>query len=354
MRRALVTVVAVLVTIAVAAGGALAGRWKPTLSERRTGDEALLDRSARLLTGVRHSASVCYVTDDQVRYAHFGSDERRRYEIASLTKTFTGELLADSVAREEVRLDTPVGDLLDLGEGPVADVTLQDLATHRSGLGEWGDEDRDDTLRRWWVEEVRGDTVHDVDLAEVLDRARRDPLATRGRFAYSNIGIALLGHALAAAAETDYPTLLRQRLIEPLGLRDTGLGSAANHNRPRGYTDQGRRSPPWNLGAYAPSGSGISTIADMCRYAQRLVTTDTQAAVKDGRPVARLEADDADGNGLGWYIRAGEDGPIAWKTGRTGGFSSMIAVAGDRAVVVLTDTASPVDDLVWDLVNRAP
>ncbi|WP_326553932.1 serine hydrolase domain-containing protein [Micromonospora sp. NBC_01813] len=352
----LVTGAAVLLTIAVALGGTLAGRWTPQLSQLRTGDPELVQRAAPLLTGVRHAASVCYATDEDIRYAHFGSDERKRYEIASLTKTFTGELLADSVARGEVRLDTRVGDLLDLGDAPIADATLQDLATYRSGLGEWGDDTRDDTLRRWWVEDVRAGTVHDIDLPELLDRARQDPLSTRGLFAYSNIGIALLGHALAAAADIDYPTLLRQRLIEPLELVDTRLGTSEYHNRPRGFAENGRRSPPWNLGAYAPAGSGISTIADMCRYAQRLVTADTEEAVEEGLPVARMVADggDGDGVGLGWYVRRNEDGPVAWKTGRTGGFASMIAIADGRAVVVLSDTASPVDDLVWDLIDRAP
>src|SRR5690606_26095600 len=66
-------------------------------------------------------------------------DGNTLFEIASVTKVFTGVLLANMVERGEVRLDTPVADLLaDSARIPRSDrkhITLVDLATHTSGLG---------------------------------------------------------------------------------------------------------------------------------------------------------------------------------------------------------------------------
>jgi serine-type D-Ala-D-Ala carboxypeptidase/endopeptidase len=60
------------------------------------------------------------------------------FEVGSVTKTFTALLLADAVVRGEVRLDTPLRAVVPAGvrvpSRDGVDITLEDLATHRSGL----------------------------------------------------------------------------------------------------------------------------------------------------------------------------------------------------------------------------
>ena len=60
------------------------------------------------------------------------------FEIGSITKAFTGILLADMAARGDVRLDQPVVELLPPGTSIPArngkQITLEQLATHTSGL----------------------------------------------------------------------------------------------------------------------------------------------------------------------------------------------------------------------------
>ena len=59
------------------------------------------------------------------------------FEIGSVTKTFTGLALAQLVAQKKVRLDEPLRPILfpDLAAGsPGTEITLLDLATHRSGF----------------------------------------------------------------------------------------------------------------------------------------------------------------------------------------------------------------------------
>ena len=65
------------------------------------------------------------------------------FEIGSISKTFTGLMLARMVAEGKVRLDEPVRELLPAGtvEKPAVaeEITLLDLATHHSGLPRWPD-----------------------------------------------------------------------------------------------------------------------------------------------------------------------------------------------------------------------
>ncbi len=357
-----------VIVIATVVAGLTLWSPPPELSSTTAGDPRLVARVQSELTGIRDRAAVCIVEPgEEPRYAFFGADERTGFEIGSITKAITGELLADAVARGEVSLDTTVGSLLDLDGSEVADVTLEQLATHTSGLGEWGNDSVDGGLEHWWTENVRGDTTHDISLDALLERARTDPLATSGTFSYSNIGVAVLGHALAEAAGTDYATLFRARVTAPLGLNQTWLASDADVNRPRGFDLSGRRVPAWNLGAYAPSGGGFSTIADTCALAGALLDAEQDTPEPDPGDAApqdepaRLSARDpvfvdsvGDGVGLGWYTRTVGDETVAWKEGTTGGFATIMAVGPTIGVVVLTNTATPVDDLLWSLVEDPP
>lgn len=66
--------------------------------------------------------------------AAIGATPDDDFEIGSISKTITGLLYADAVSMGIVDRGTRLGDLLDVGDGPVAAIAIPDLATHRSGL----------------------------------------------------------------------------------------------------------------------------------------------------------------------------------------------------------------------------
>src|SRR5919199_5875525 len=143
-----------------------------------TGDTALADRARPLLTGALDRVSVAVVDGLTTTYAGFGADERTEFEIGSLTKTFTAHLLADAIQRGEVTADTKVGALLPLGGAPVADVTLEELASHRSGLSAQGVQPRDTLPFMLRALMHRDPFVQGVD--GVLAIARKARLTDRG------------------------------------------------------------------------------------------------------------------------------------------------------------------------------
>src|SRR5919106_1221154 len=143
------------------------------------------------------------------------------FEIGSVTKVFTGLLLADLAEQGLVGLDDPLAGYLPAG-GQVPtfkghQITLGDLASHAGGLPR----DPKGTLGRWLGDRrnpYAALSVEDLYAGLARTRLRR---RTGERVKYSNLGAGLLGEALARAAGQGYEALVRERVCVPLGMRDT-------------------------------------------------------------------------------------------------------------------------------------
>lgn len=136
------------------------------------------------------------------------------FEIGSITKTFTGLILARMVEQRRVRLGDPVGRFLPPASMTAAargaGITLSELATQHSGLPRLPD-----NLNTASANPYAGYTP-----ARLLSYLRRRGLAhpSGAPFVYSNLGYGLLGYALARAAHTSYGALLRREVTGPLRL----------------------------------------------------------------------------------------------------------------------------------------
>lgn len=331
-----------------------ARRGLPTLGSA-TGDRVLINRIEPLVraAGVRDRLSVVHIQDGVHRDAHFGAGPHTVYEIGSVTKTMTSMMLAAAIDTGTVRADTTAGSVLDLGSSPAAGVTLEELASHRSGLPRiaTGVKDRVNAI----VAVLRHRNPYHADLSRLLAHAKAATVTARGHFSYSNLGAALLGQALAVQAETGYTNLLERHLFTPLGMTQSTTPLTAADlppDAPTGWNAHGKAEQAWTLDAYAPAGGVRSTPADMARYAQALLdgTTPGLAALEP-----RWNADGQSRVGYAWFTDRIDGVDITWHNGATGGFSSMLALDRDHssAVVVLANTAVAVDDIAMRLLLDA-
>ena len=118
------------------------------------------------------------------------------YEIGSITKIFTAVLLADMMQQGKVKLNAPVQQYLpDSVKMPIVDgrpITLEHLVTHTSGLPRQPDNmqlvDRHNPYAYYTVSQMY----------QFLGWYERQPPGKR--YEYSNLGMGLLGHALALQA----------------------------------------------------------------------------------------------------------------------------------------------------------
>jgi CubicO group peptidase (beta-lactamase class C family) len=286
------------------------------------------------------------------------------FEIGSITKVFTATLLADLVQDGVVAFRDPVAAHLPAAP-PVKErpITLEDLATHRSGLPRLP---TGMLVRGMTVE--RGDPYASLDDERMLRAIREtEPKRAPGtKFGYSNHGAGLLGYALARAAGTTYAGLLADRITRPLGLGDTGvlLPPGAESRLAAGHGWWGRPAGRWDLAGLAGAGGLVSTAADLLRFLE-LHSPDADsrlalAAAETARK--RYDVNRMMGVGLGWVILpALQRGPrkarlahdVLMHDGGTGGYRSFAAVAPETgtAVVVLTGHARSVTGLGLQLVR---
>ena len=186
------------------------------------------------------------------------------FEIGSITKTFTGLVLAQMAVQGKIRLDEPVRELLPaatMRKPAGQEITLLDLATHRSGLPPMPDNiNPAGTLNP-------GADYHARDLYDFLAR-RGVAKPANASFLYSNLGFGLLGQALANRAGMTYPNLVSEEITGPLGMRDTALSlSPEQQNRMiQAYDARHRPAVPWVLDALAGAGAIRATAGDMLTY----------------------------------------------------------------------------------------
>ena len=319
-----------------------------SLSTEVGGDPGLLIRVSEVLSeergAVRDRLIVALLDDDAVLWASFGVLRRTEFEIGSLTQTFTGALFAEAVARGEVATGTPVGSLLPLGAGPVAELPLEALATHTSGLPRLpGNEETIALLAL--VGAHPGLSLWHWDLDDLFAEARTATVApgSAGEYGVSDLGFALLGHALAAAAGLPFADLLDERMLRPLDLRNTRIPVTDDlgDHAACGYTIDGELADPWIMHAYSPAAGVRSTAEDLVVYSRALL--DGSAPGAEALLANRRVSEGAE---AGWGWRRSH-GLISWQAGATGGHASALLLdrAARRGVVVLGSTAAPVTDL---------
>jgi CubicO group peptidase (beta-lactamase class C family) len=271
-------------------------------------------------------------------------DSNTVYEIGSITKIFTGVLLAEAVDAGRMKLSDPIQNYLPEGvtaptyEG--APITLAQLATHRSGLPRDLGSDSLSDLYSW---------LNGFDL-------ERPPGAG---YAYSNLGFALLGDILARNANTDYGTLAFQSVSQPLGLWNTSeaLSEDQASRLAQGYSGDGSPAAYFpESGAMSGAGYLHSSLNDMARFVAENMDPDSTPLPRDLLLAQQVESEGPNpgtGTGLGWEIEAlGAPQQRLFKGGVTLGFSSYISISNDRTWgLALLSNGMHVDSLASSLIR---
>jgi CubicO group peptidase (beta-lactamase class C family) len=260
-------------------------------------------------------------------------DERTAFEIGSITKTMTAALLAEIIGRGEIAIDDPLAKLLPPGTNVPSfngtPITVGNIVTHTSGLPPFP----------WWRTTDMNNPYADVTERDLL-RALAATQLTRApgsQWEYSNFALMVLSYALAKRSGRDFETLLRERLLSPLGMDDTFIVTRPSAVRvAEGHFSNSRPTGPWDVRIDLAGACGVrATLPDMVRYLEG------QLGMRDSSitPVLAQTQEQIAGD---WEILSTENGrTFVMRSGGTGGFSSFLAFdrAAKRGVVLLSDTA---------------
>src|SRR4051794_35467212 len=232
------------------------------------------------------------------------------FEIGSISKVFTSLLLADMVNRKEVTFDDPAAKYLPatvkMPERSGKSITLLDLSTHTSGLPRLPGNLKLKDPRNPYADY----TVDDLYRFLSGYTLPRDP---GSEFEYSNLGGGLLGHVLACRAGTDYESLIRRRITQPLGMPDTGiaLSSSMEKRMATGHNAMLIPVANWDLTTLAGAGALRSSANDMLTlleaflgYTESPLGPAMMATLGVRRPMGNTKFE----IGLAWAIF----GEVAW------------------------------------------
>ena len=195
----------------------------------------------------------------------WSTDETARYEIASVTKTFTALLLSEMVEAGDVSLNDTVASFLpdgvDIPTGGET-MTLKHLATHTSGLPSIPPNliatitDHGNQFANYFQS----------DFYEFLNTYTL-PRVPGASYEYSNAGIGLLGHVLALSQGRDFETLLKERVLDPMGMIDTKLTLSESDEALRAPGHHGvLERPKFEMNVLAPAGGLFSSTEDLGTY----------------------------------------------------------------------------------------
>ena len=226
------------------------------------------------------------------------------------------------------------------------------LATHTSGLPR---------LPSNFAPKDGNNPYADYTVAQLYEFLATATPAANAKYDYSNLGVGLLGHALARRAGTDYETLVRTRILAPLGMKSTGitLDAKMRERLAPGHGPELKPAANWDLPTFAGAGALRSTANDLLTFLSAAIglTKSPLAAPMASMLATRRPAGAANEIALGWHVFTGTEREIVWHNGGTGGYRTWLGFdpKSRAGVVVLSNvsTGAGIDDIGRHLVHSA-
>ncbi len=294
--------------------------------------------------------SVAIIKDGNVAYLNYGNKskdgdavtEDTIYEIASISKTFTGTLLAMESLNDKVALDDPVQKYIEYpmsGEYEGATMTLKHLATHTSGLSK--------VPNNW----RGGPNPYKNYTKEKLDSFMKKNKLTRrpgSVYEYSNLSFGLLGCILEDVENCTFDELLKSSICEPLDMKSTAifLNEEQQSCKALPYSTADIEGYEWDFDALQACAGVKSTSRDLARYiAANMNQLDVNKELKNAFELAqKIHFNGSPKIGLGWRFAKVGGQTILEHDGLAGGYTSYTAFNTENGVgvVVLCNSADGV------------
>ncbi len=279
--------------------------------------------------------SMGFIQNNEEYYTAYGKlsadgqseiDKNSIFEIASITKILTTNLIAQAVLDKKLKLDDYIDGYLPkeyVLKGNLKNkIKISDLASHQSGLP---DIDFGKLIELNPQQPISSVTASS--LATLINNCTE--LKDYGKYRYSTIGYTLLGQILEKVYGKSYDEIIRSKIIKPLKMANTLTTDFNVKNRTVGHNPEGGIQEFFNWNVTAPAGLVKSNAADMVKYLKAVLNEETavgKAAIITEKTFYKVGDREL---GLGINIMTDEKNTIYMKSGDSMGQSSIICY--DRA-----------------------
>jgi CubicO group peptidase (beta-lactamase class C family) len=265
-----------------------------------------------------------------------------RFRIASITKQFTAACILILQERGKLKVEAPLKKYLQDIPQAWDDVTIFNLLTHTSGIPDFihlADFRKFETLPQL--------------PEQLIAKIRDEPLqfAPGSERAYSNTGYVLLGLVIEKVSGESYAQFVKENLLEPAGMRDSGYDTHAAliHHRASGYThgrDGFQNAPYLDMSIPFAAGGLYSTTEDLLRWEHSLFG----GKILSRASLEQMTTPFKQNYGLGVVIQELDGDKIIQHTGSLEGFNSdlIYGARNNLVVVVLSNVGGPATDQLAD------
>lgn len=276
------------------------------------------------------SISVGFISNNNEYYTAHGKlnktseidiNKNSIFEIASITKILTSNLIAQAVIDGKIKIDDYIDNYLPkaytLHKNLKNKIKISDLASHQSGLP---DIDFGKLIELNPQQPIS--SVTEKTLTTIVNNCQQ--LIDYGQFRYSTIGYTLLGQILETVYSKSYDAIVREKIIEPLQMTNTLTKDFNVKNITAGYNANGGVQEFFKWNVTASAGLVKSNASDMITFLKAVLSKEnviSKAAIitekifyKDGKREI----------GLGLNVSTDSKNTIYLKTGDSMGQSSII------------------------------
>ena len=277
------------------------------------------------------------------------------FEIGSITKVFTSNLLASFIINNKVELNDNINDYLKTPFKNNVQITFKSLANHTSGLPR--------LPSNLDLEKINPDNPYkeynEIDLENYLEKSLLIDDTLKGKYLYSNLGAGLLGYTLSKIENVSYEDLLKNHIFSKYKMFNTTL----NHNDlsevlVKGLDANGNEVPNWELSVLAGAGGIKSNVKDLAKFG--IAQLDTLNKELELTRQKTIEVNNNMNIGLGWHIiKSKSNNKLYWHNGGTGGYTSSMSsdIKNKIGVVILSNVSAynpsrgNIDKLCFELIE---
>jgi len=301
------------------------------------------------VSGKFQSGIIGVVSEEGTKFYPFGSQSESGkvlptkdtlFEIGSVTKIFTNLLLLVAQQEEKLKVDDTLGGYLEGVSADVQAITFKELFLHISGLPRLPK-----NLGLTSKNPYKDYTADDLMVA------LKDCKVTNKKHEYSNLGIGVLGHTVAFLYKTDYETILKEKVLYPLDLKNTiiTLSEQNKENLVQHYQSSRYGNftpmPLWDWDVLAPAGALKSSAKDMALFIAHcleLQKSSLTLLVNEQQTLFDVSMSQYK-MGYGWLHLNYEGHSLYFHNGSTYQASSFIGFDKDHkvGVIILANTFDP-------------
>lgn len=196
--------------------------------------------------------------------ANMPANAHTKYRIGSISKIFTGVMVFQLIEEKKLTLETTLDKFYPQMPN-AAKITIAQMLSHHSGLFNFTNDPSMGTY-------MTSPQTQEQMLARMV--AQTPAFEPGAKYQYSNTNFVMLSYIIEKITGKPYPELVKQRIINKIGLKDTFYGGKINTaaNEALSYNFAGN----WKLTAETdmsiPSGAGamVSTPTDLDKFIEAL------------------------------------------------------------------------------------